>query len=90
MLDLALRLVDIDGNVLALADTFSLGEYVAMEVPAGEYFLSVSSHGSYGDIGQYRISGSVVPEPGAAVISMVVGVLLVRRRPRSVECAGET
>jgi hypothetical protein len=80
MLDLTLRLLDVDGNVLALADTASLGERIAFDVPAGEYFVAVASHGSYGDIGQYRISGSVVPEPAAAMISMVMGGWWLMRR----------
>jgi hypothetical protein len=83
MLDLTLRLLDVNGNVLALADTAALGEYLALDVPAGQYFVAIASHGSYGDIGQYRISGSVVPEPAGAMISMVMGgCWLMRRRGR--------
>jgi hypothetical protein len=82
MLDLALTLTDADGNVLASSDTASLGETIATTVPAGEYYLAVSSHGGYGDIGQYAISGSV-PEPGTvAVVLLGVGWVVQRRERR--------
>jgi hypothetical protein len=82
MLDLALSLVDSGGNVLAFADTASLGETVSALVPAGDYYLAVSSHGGYGDIGQYTISGTVVPEPVAQAVLLLMGAgwLLQRRR----------
>jgi len=79
MLDLALSLSDADGNVLALSDTASLGETVSALVPAGDYYLAVTSHGAYGDIGQYTISG-IVPEPGTAtIVLLAVGWVLQRR-----------
>ena len=81
-LDLALSLTDGDGNVLAAADTYTLGEHVSAIVDPGDYYLAVSSHGNYGDIGQYTISGAVVPEPVAMPLAIVLGVgaLLQRRR----------
>ncbi|MDB5319707.1 MAG: peptidase domain protein [Phycisphaerales bacterium] len=84
-LDLALSLTDADGNVLASSDTASLGETISAIVPAGDYYLAVSSHGAYGDIGQYTISGSVVPEPGTvAVVLLGVGWILQRRDRKAV------
>jgi hypothetical protein len=84
MLDLALNLTDASGNLLASADTLSLGERVSAIVPAGDYYLAVSSHGGYGDVGQYTISGSVVPEPAAvAVLLLGLGALTQRRSDRS-------
>jgi hypothetical protein len=83
MLNLALRLLDVNGNVLALADTLTLGEQIMLDVPAGQYYLAVSGHGDYGDIGQYRISGSLVPEPGGVVMSMGVGGFLLMRRRKT-------
>lgn len=82
MLDLALSLSDANGNVLAFKDTDSLGENITMEVSAGDYYLAVSSHGAYGDIGRYFISGSVVPEPAAAplVLILATGWLMQRSR----------
>jgi hypothetical protein len=82
MLDLSLRLLDVEGNLLALADTTSLGELISMEVAPGDYFVAVASHGSYGDVGQYTISGAVVPEPGQITVSLVVGAALLGRRGR--------
>src|SRR5262249_1918271 len=34
---------------------------------AGTYYLRVSSHGNYGDVGQYTISGTVSNTPSAGV-----------------------
>jgi hypothetical protein len=81
MLDLSLSLTDFEGNLLALADTSSLGEFISMDVPAGDYFVAVASHGGYGDIGQYTLSGTVVPEPaGTAAVLIVGGAWLMRQR----------
>lgn len=84
MLDLALSLTDANGTVLASADTDSLGENVSALVPPGDYYLAVSSHQGYGDIGQYFISGSVVPEPLAMpwVFTLAAGWLFQRPRGR--------
>jgi hypothetical protein len=73
MLDLKLSLADALGNVLAAADTASLGESVSTSVTAGDYYLSVASHGNYGDVGQYTISG-VVPEPFGTPVVVILGV----------------
>ena len=62
-LDLKLELYDISGNLLASADTSSLGESISMSLPAGPYRLLVASHGGYGDVGQYSISGTIAPPP---------------------------
>jgi hypothetical protein len=84
MLDLKLNLTDADGNSLASADTANLGESVTAFVPEGEYYLEVASHGNYGDIGQYSISGTVVPEPGAVgVLLLGFGWLAQRRNHRN-------
>jgi hypothetical protein len=62
-LDLKLELRDAAGNVLASADTASLGESLSATVPSGTYYLNVKSHGGYGDVGQYSISGTTVAAP---------------------------
>jgi hypothetical protein len=81
MLDLSLKLTDFAGNTLALADTSSLGEFIALDVPPGDYFVVVASHGNYGDVGQYTLSGTVVPEPaGAAIVTLLTCASLTRRR----------
>jgi hypothetical protein len=81
MLDLKLSLADALGNVLAAADTASLGESVSTSVTAGDYYLSVASHGNYGDVGQYTISGTVVPEPFGAPVVVMLGVAWALQRP---------
>jgi hypothetical protein len=81
MLDLSLKLTDANGNVLALADTVSLGELVSALVPAGDYYLAVASHGGYGDVGQYTIEGTVVPEPLSAPLVAVLGAAWLLQRP---------
>ena len=81
MLDLALSLSDANGNVLASKDTDSLGENISMEVPVGDYYLAVSSHQAYGDIGQYFISGSLVPEPAAAPLILTLAIGWLMQRP---------
>ncbi|HLC31355.1 MAG TPA: pre-peptidase C-terminal domain-containing protein [Candidatus Nanoarchaeia archaeon] len=58
-LDLKLQLLNGAGGVVAVSDTTTLGESISMTVPAGTYYLAVSSHAAYGDLGQYTISGSV-------------------------------
>jgi fibronectin type 3 domain-containing protein len=63
MLDATVKLVDLDGNVIASSDTTSLSESITTTVGAGSYRLIVSSKGAYGDIGQYTISGTIVPSP---------------------------
>lgn len=60
MLDLRLDLYTEAGTLVASADSAALGETITATVPAGCYRLVVASHGSYGDIGQYTISGTVV------------------------------
>ncbi|HEY7115245.1 MAG TPA: fibronectin type III domain-containing protein [Tepidisphaeraceae bacterium] len=61
MLDATLKLVDLNGNVIASSDTTSLGESVSATLAEGSYRLIVSSKGAYGDVGQYTISGTIVP-----------------------------
>jgi hypothetical protein len=60
MLNLKLELLDSTGEVLKTADTLSLGEKLSMTVAAGKYYIVVASHGSYGDVGQYTLKGTVV------------------------------
>lgn len=84
MLDLAVTLTDADGNVLASADTDSLGERVSALVSEGDYYIAIASHGGYGDIGQYRISGTTVPEPVGGPVLVVAGIAWLggRRTPQ--------
>lgn len=59
MLDLKLELRNSAGTTIASADTTSLGETLAANIPAGTYYLVVASHGLYGDIGTYNITGTL-------------------------------
>lgn len=59
MLDLKLELHNAADGTLVSADTASPGESFSVNVPAGTYYVVVKSHGNYGDIGQYTLSGSV-------------------------------
>ena len=70
--------------MIAAADTASLGESVSALVPTGDYYLAVASHGNYGDVGTYTISGTVVPEPGTITIALLgVGWVLQRGERRA-------
>lgn len=59
MLDAKLVLMAADGTVITSADTTSLGESLSANLSAGSYRIAVMSHGSYGDIGQFSLSGNV-------------------------------
>lgn len=63
MLDLKMTLSDSAGNALMVADTSSLGESITTTLTAGSYQVSIASHGDYGDIGQYTITGRIVTPP---------------------------
>ena len=61
MLDVKLDLRDASGNLVAASDN-GLSESISTNLAAGKYYLTVSSHGSYGDIGQYTIQGTVAAQ----------------------------
>jgi hypothetical protein len=68
MLDARINLTDDSGTVLASSDN-GLAESLSTTVAQGTYYLTVSSHGGYGDVGEYTISGTetapttVTPQP---------------------------
>jgi hypothetical protein len=53
--------------VVASADTASLGETLSANLAAGTYYLVVRSHGVYGDVGTYSISGTAPQGPSVIV-----------------------
>lgn len=57
-LNLKLQLLNSAGTVISTADTASLGESLSATLSAGTYYIMVSSHGSYGDVGSYTLSGT--------------------------------
>ncbi len=63
MLDATLKIVNSNGAVVAFADTASLGESLSLNLPTGTYDAVVGSHGAYGDVGQYTLSGTIVNDP---------------------------
>src|SRR5207249_3643456 len=61
-LDAKLELLTATGDLLATDDPSStLGATITTTVATGSYRLVVLSHGTYGDLGQYSITGTVVP-----------------------------
>jgi hypothetical protein len=83
-LDAAAQIVDSGGNVLATADGLNLNEFISANIPiAGKYDLIVYSHGGYGDIGQYSITGAfgtLVPEPSMLIKCGALFLLCQRRK----------
>jgi fibronectin type 3 domain-containing protein len=60
-LDTTLDLYDANGTLLlALDPSGSVGASFNLFVAEGTYYLRVGSHGSYGDVGQYTVSGTVI------------------------------
>ena len=71
MLDAKIDLRNASGTVLASSDS-GLAESLNATVTQGTYYLTVASHGGYGDVGQYTISGTetavtVTPQPTVPV-----------------------
>jgi hypothetical protein len=66
-LDARLELRDAGGTLLAAADPGTgTGAGITATVAAGTYYLVVASHGAYGDVGQYTVSGTIVAGGDAA------------------------
>lgn len=73
-LDATLQLFDANGGLIATADpSTSFGASFTGTVVAGSYRVAVSSHGGYGDVGQYTISGTIaVPTNSVGTPSSLV------------------
>ncbi len=85
MLNASFDLFDPLGNLVAAEATSSLGEQWSGWLGAGTYKLDVLSAGNYGDVGQYFISGTLVPEPGMSLAAMLLlGAWAGMRRKRIV------
>jgi hypothetical protein len=85
MLDGSLALFEADGTLIQLVDTTSLGEILTTTLDAGSYRIAVLSHGAYGDIGQYTLTGQLgvpIPESSTLTIACAFAFSLVRRRPQ--------
>jgi hypothetical protein len=79
MLDSKLRLYAQDGTLLQTIDPdltltgpdFGLDAAFSGYLAAGLYYVDVTSHGDYGDVGTYSLTGSIAPlapEPGSCVM----------------------
>ncbi|HEX8523707.1 MAG TPA: PEP-CTERM sorting domain-containing protein [Tepidisphaeraceae bacterium] len=80
MLDLSLKLYDAGNNVLVTRETGEWNELFGMYLPAGDYKLQIYSAGNYGDVGQYFIHGSLVPEPTSLLMLAGTAALALTRR----------
>jgi Bacterial pre-peptidase C-terminal domain/PEP-CTERM motif len=90
MLDGTLRILDSVGNILATANTASLGETLSLNLGAGNYYIEVSSAGgkaadtnggvwdpaSFYDMGSYFLTGTIVAVPEPTTIALF-GVVLI-------------
>lgn len=63
MLHAKLALYDSGGNLVATAaNAGTLSQSLTVTLNAGTYYIVAESYGQYGDVGQYTLSGSVVPQ----------------------------
>jgi hypothetical protein len=61
-LDMKLELRNSANAVIASSDLAGASaEALTAHLAAGTYYVDIASHGSYGDVGQYTFSGSIVP-----------------------------
>jgi parallel beta-helix repeat protein len=65
--DLKLDIYAPSGTLLASSDGANNDQQLTMSLPAGTYYALVSSHGNYGDVGQYFLSVSPLPAGWASV-----------------------
>jgi hypothetical protein len=76
-----LVLKDANGNIIATGDdngSTAYGGTITANVAAGTYYLVAESHGGYGDVGQYTLSGSIMlpstaPPSAPAVLIATAG-----------------
>lgn len=60
-LDARIELRDEFGGLVASADpSGDLSASISTTVGAGDYYVVVGSHGTYGDVGQYTVTGTIV------------------------------
>jgi hypothetical protein len=61
-LDMKLELRNGSNAVIASSDLAGpSAESLTAHLAAGTYYVDIASHGSYGDVGQYTLNGSIVP-----------------------------
>ena len=75
-LDAILRLYDSSGNLLVEDNPSpSLSASVSANVAAGVYYIEVTSTNEYGAIGQYNLTGTVIPLPTTPTMLAPTGTL---------------
>jgi len=85
MLDAKLLLYRQDGTLLqtidpALTSTgpdYGLDATFSGYLSAGTYYLGVASHGEYGDLGQYTLTGAITAVPEPSALAMLLGMALL-------------
>lgn len=74
--DLVLRLYNESGTLLFTDDPgSSLSASISIDVPAGKYFVAVTTPGDYFSTGQYTLSGTVIPLPVVPTMIAPTGTL---------------
>lgn len=82
MLDVTLKLYDANDTLLATAASASLGESLKYALEPGTYKIGVFGAGLTGDVGQYFLSGSAVPEPACATALLPLAAWAIARRTK--------
>jgi hypothetical protein len=75
-LDLVMRLYDDSGALLLTSDpTNSLNASLSTTVSAGTYYVAISNTGEYGALGEYTLTGTVIPLPKIPTMIAPTGTL---------------
>lgn len=70
-----MQLFDAQGNLVATAaDASTLSQTISTSLAAGTYYVAIESFGSYGDIGQYSVSGTIVSSAPSVFVSGAASV----------------
>lgn len=77
-------LFTVDPVITTLGPDYGLDASLNVTLTPGFYYVGVTGHGGYGDIGQYTLTGNsaaaVIPEAGMAGIGIAAAGFLARRR----------
>jgi len=84
-LDASLALYDASGNLIAsAAPTSSFGASITTSLSTGWYHVAVTSNGGYGDVGQYTVSGTIVPPADIDPVAAPSGLSATATSPTEV------
>ena len=79
-LDLELRLYNSSGALITSATpSNSLFASISATVTQGTYFIAVSGTGEYGALGQYTLTGNVIPLPTVPTVISPTGTISITR-----------